>query len=354
MNCVSCNKELQDNAKFCRFCGASQTIKPQPVITPTISEQLSTEPACKKCGNVLLANAKFCKHCGEAVSQTVNSTPTPAIREPLMPVRQVEPQQINNVNPVQYQTSLSATNHKKWLIPTLAVLVVSLATTVLYITLSGMSEKKQPTATSAIPVTKPLWCDKASTYVEITICTDQKLIAEDAAMYEAYKKVKASTTNKEYFYSESKIWRDDIRNVCSTKECLVEVYQARTAQLNARLQQLSASAPEQTNNTSVTGNGRNGIHILSDDEVGQIPFSDRDYTKSDPVVDHNADFDKNWKGKTISLKYGGIKVSENVVFCEPEIKGLNPNSIVTGVLVDRPTGGSGGNPIELKDCRVEK
>ncbi len=92
--------------------------------------------------------------------------------------------------------------------------------------------------------------------------------------------------------------------------------------------------------------------VFANDEVG-IPFSDGVDENAQPNAEAK-DFEKNWKGKRVSLKYGGVKVSYDFAVCRPNIEGLNPNSIVTGVLVDRPLGGSGGNPIFLKDCNVEK
>ncbi len=61
MNCSECKKELLDNAKFCRFCGAEQSIESNNNIS-NVSKP--SENACKKCGGSLSNNAKFCKHCG--------------------------------------------------------------------------------------------------------------------------------------------------------------------------------------------------------------------------------------------------------------------------------------------------
>ena len=138
MNCVECNKELQDNAKFCRFCGASQALKPQPVITPTVSAQPSTEPACKKCGNLLFANAKFCKHCGES---TDNVTPT----APPPPVTSIKTNQ-NTTNDNQIPVNnLAVPKNKNWLIPTLILFTVFIISALVYVLkFSGSSDAKQP------------------------------------------------------------------------------------------------------------------------------------------------------------------------------------------------------------------
>ena len=145
MNCVGCNKELLDNAKFCRFCGASQTIKPQPVITPTISEQLSTEPACKKCGNVLLANAKFCKHCGESTNSVTPTPPPAASTAPPPPVTSIKTNQ-NTTNDNQTPVNnLAVPKNKNWLIPTLILFTVFIISALVYVLkFSGESDATQP------------------------------------------------------------------------------------------------------------------------------------------------------------------------------------------------------------------
>ena len=267
MNCVGCNKELLDNAKFCRFCGVSQTVKPPPVITPTVSAQPSTEPACKKCGNVLLANAKFCKHCGESASNVIPTPPPAASTAPPPPVTSIKTNQNTpNVNQIPVN-NLAVKRNKNLLIPALILLAVCIISTLVYVLkFSDSSEIKQPEATNA---------------------------------QEESLSVIAKTEEETPLKTESE------------------------------------------------------LHVLTEDELGQIPFSDRVDENDEPDADAK-EFEKSWKGKTISLKFGGIKISENVVFCEPEIKGLNPNSIVTGVLDSRLVGGSGGNPIVLKNCHVEK
>ena len=99
-NCTSCSKELVPNAKFCKFCGATQAVQPQPVNEIPVVAKVNTVPACIKCGNALIPNAKFCKHCGTnvdaphvatlpitetpkvAVAELVNTNPTTAVLTP--------------------------------------------------------------------------------------------------------------------------------------------------------------------------------------------------------------------------------------------------------------------------------
>ena len=59
INCSKCGKELNDGARFCRYCG-----------TPTLSEPAEknqTDFICPKCGKSVPQTARFCKFCGESL-----------------------------------------------------------------------------------------------------------------------------------------------------------------------------------------------------------------------------------------------------------------------------------------------
>jgi hypothetical protein len=92
---------------------------------------------------------------------------------------------------------------------------------------------------------------------------------------------------------------------------------------------------------------------FTDSEIGSIPFSDGFDANGNPNKDAK-DFEKKWKGKSITMKAGGIKISENYAVCSPKVNGLTPANIVTGTLDDKPRGGSGGNGVYLKNCKIEK
>ena len=95
---------------------------------------------------------------------------------------------------------------------------------------------------------------------------------------------------------------------------------------------------------------------LTERDVPNIPFSDRIDDQGNPDKD-SQDFIKNWQGKTITLRFGGIKLGENYVTCSPQLKGygrIKPETLVTGTLISRDVGGSGGNPIGLKNCKLVK
>ncbi len=59
MICWKCSKEISEDSKFCRYCGASSN-------------------ACQKCGKDLDANSKFCKYCG-ASRNFASDTYTPTV-----------------------------------------------------------------------------------------------------------------------------------------------------------------------------------------------------------------------------------------------------------------------------------
>ncbi|MBD5278189.1 MAG: zinc ribbon domain-containing protein [Bacteroides sp.] len=94
MRCPSCNKENQENRKFCTFCGA----------------KLPQAKYCPKCGRVLNPDKKFCEGCGAPNDSYSNpgalypvfSQPTQAASSDQMPAQPIEvPDQDVAVNAVQ-------------------------------------------------------------------------------------------------------------------------------------------------------------------------------------------------------------------------------------------------------------
>lgn len=64
MKCLNCNKEINDGAKFCKYCGSKVLNQDSNKINRT----------CTKCGQIIPENAKFCKYCGEKIEvQSVTS-----------------------------------------------------------------------------------------------------------------------------------------------------------------------------------------------------------------------------------------------------------------------------------------
>ena len=56
MKCPNCNKEITDNAKFCRNCGTNIETQPE-------------QAKCPKCGALNRQGATFCDSCGAKMSE---------------------------------------------------------------------------------------------------------------------------------------------------------------------------------------------------------------------------------------------------------------------------------------------
>lgn len=61
VTCVSCGKELDENSKFCKYCGAKQEEAPKP---ESVQPAAAGTVTCVSCGKEIAANMKFCKYCG--------------------------------------------------------------------------------------------------------------------------------------------------------------------------------------------------------------------------------------------------------------------------------------------------
>ena len=59
MECRSCGRSLDADARFCPACGTEAYV------------------ACSACGSELDADARFCKHCGQAVDAGAEVQPQP-------------------------------------------------------------------------------------------------------------------------------------------------------------------------------------------------------------------------------------------------------------------------------------
>lgn len=124
MECFSCGKDIADNAKFCRYCSASQATRPSVI-------------ACKKCGIGLSLKTKFCRECGEKVepenaAPILNSSqqtqqPIKSVAHPPTPTA---PQAVSNPNGAIYNKKIGITGTH---IAIGLVVIVLLAVLVFYI-----------------------------------------------------------------------------------------------------------------------------------------------------------------------------------------------------------------------------
>ncbi len=65
MLCSNCGKQINDGARFCEFCGATQT---------------PAKAKCVNCGGEINFGAKFCEHCG--ATQPIDAANVPAVTVP--------------------------------------------------------------------------------------------------------------------------------------------------------------------------------------------------------------------------------------------------------------------------------
>ena len=66
MKCLICSKEINDNVKFCKFCGSSTNV--------LVKSDVTNETNCSNCGKPILSSAKFCNHCGTPTSQKATAS----------------------------------------------------------------------------------------------------------------------------------------------------------------------------------------------------------------------------------------------------------------------------------------
>jgi len=67
MKCRNCGREIDEEAKFCEFCGKSTASEEKPVV-----EELMY---CRNCGKRIRKDASFCKFCGESFKEEKVNSP---------------------------------------------------------------------------------------------------------------------------------------------------------------------------------------------------------------------------------------------------------------------------------------
>ncbi len=74
MKCIECGREIEENKKFCKYCGA-------PVKQQNHSDEKSKfVTRCKGCGATLKPGVAFCTQCGTSVSETTNSNVNESVK----------------------------------------------------------------------------------------------------------------------------------------------------------------------------------------------------------------------------------------------------------------------------------
>lgn len=77
MNCSNCGKEIDDNAKFCQFCGVKigkETQKEQS--REEIANELNKYRYCPNCKKDTDKSNNVCQHCGFDISKSASKQPS--------------------------------------------------------------------------------------------------------------------------------------------------------------------------------------------------------------------------------------------------------------------------------------
>ncbi len=77
MKCLHCGNEINDSAKFCRFCGNAVTTKPQE------SQPVANgEKTCPNCSKSVPEHVKFCRFCGTAFASAASAPEADPVNVP--------------------------------------------------------------------------------------------------------------------------------------------------------------------------------------------------------------------------------------------------------------------------------
>ena len=94
-----------------------------------------------------------------------------------------------------------------------------------------MNESLQFSTTQRQRITPSFDCVKAKTYSERTICDSDVLSSADAEMSNLYHAALQSTADKNLLKQAQNSWRKNIRDACTSEECMISSYRTRIAQL---------------------------------------------------------------------------------------------------------------------------
>lgn len=71
MFCENCGRKINDEARFCRFCGmpVMDALEKDPPAKPVAEKKL----ICKNCGAELIEDSLFCDMCGHSIDKEVSN-----------------------------------------------------------------------------------------------------------------------------------------------------------------------------------------------------------------------------------------------------------------------------------------
>lgn len=83
-------------------------------------------------------------------------------------------------------------------------------------------------------------CNKASSVIEKVICTDKTLGDLDDSLQQTYKKALENSQDTNTLKTGQLEWLKNVRNRCSDKDCLTQVYTSRLMELNKQTKTIEA------------------------------------------------------------------------------------------------------------------
>lgn len=168
MNCIKCNSELAEGAKFCKSCGQNQEAVEQNV--NNISVESSSN--CIKCNNELAQGAKFCKSCGQNQTEPVQMQQTQQMPQNQMQQTQMPQNQMPSVSTPSFKESIANMNKKT---------LVGIGTCVLGVVLIG------GIAASTIFSSPASVVEKAFSKTYTTMVSEREEILSNLPIYEFFK-----------------------------------------------------------------------------------------------------------------------------------------------------------------------
>ena len=126
-------------------------------------------------------------------------------------------------------------------------------------------------------------CRKASTLVEQLICRDKKLSALDDQMASTFKSSKKASANPEQLRFEQRRWIENVRDACSSLDCLYNAYDFRLAELSSGRSRASGAGKPGNRNTS-----DDQIPLIESGEVYEVPVLVNGVLKINFIIDSGA------------------------------------------------------------------
>lgn len=93
---------------------------------------------------------------------------------------------------------------------------------------------------SSISYSASFDCNKASSVIEKVICTDKILGDLDDSLQQTYKKALENSQNANALKTSQLEWLKNVRNRCSDKDCVTQVYTSRLMELNKQTKTIEA------------------------------------------------------------------------------------------------------------------